>query len=66
MWAAAPVCGGFQASYDRLNLGRSLLEPIELAGWVVYMSQYISTSLYIVQEWLLEMSGYVWPYSGWM
>ena len=66
MWAAAPVCGGFQASYDRLNLGRSLLEPIELAWWVVYMSQYISTSLYIVQDWLLEMSGYVWPYSGWM
>jgi hypothetical protein len=65
MWAAAPVCGGFQASYDRLNLGRSLLEPIELAWWVVYMSQYISTSLYIVQEWLLEMSGFCWPYSGW-
>ena len=29
------------------------------------MSQYISTSLYIVQEWLLEMSGIYWPYSGW-
>jgi len=29
------------------------------------MSQYIPQD-YIVQEWLLEMSGYVWPYSGWM
>jgi hypothetical protein len=65
MWAAAPVCGGFQASCDRLNLGRSLLELFELARRVVYMSQYISTSLYIVQEWLLKMSGFCWPYSGW-
>lgn len=52
MWAAAPVCDGFQASCDRLNLGRS------------YMSQYISTSLYIVQEWLLEMSGSWVAYSA--
>ena len=65
MWAAAPVCGGFQASCDRLNLGRSLLELFGLARRVVYMSQYISTSLYIVQEWLLEMSGFCWAYSAW-
>jgi hypothetical protein len=45
MWAAAPGFNGFQALDIRLNLGRS------------YMSQYISTSLYVVQEWLLKMSG---------
>ncbi len=28
------------------------------------MSQYIPLE-YIVQEWLLEMSGMCWPYSGW-
>jgi|TARA_Y100000816_G_scaffold195781_1_gene143096 hypothetical protein len=53
MWAAAPVLGGFQAPRYRLNLSRS------------YMSQYISTYLYIVQEWLLEMSGFCWAYSAW-
>ncbi|RYM05734.1 hypothetical protein [Sphingobium cupriresistens] len=64
MWAAAPVCGGFQASCDRLNSSRSLLGFAGLARQIVHMSQYIPQD-YIVQEWLLEMSGIYWPYSGW-
>ena len=36
----------------QINLGRS------------YMSRYIPLE-YIVQEWLLEMSGFCWAYSAW-
>ncbi len=50
-----------------VKLSRSLWELLQDFGSVgfVYMSQYISTSLYVVQEWLLKMSGMRWPYSGW-
>ena len=39
------------------------MEPAELAWWVVYMSQYIPLE-YIVQEWLLKMSGSWVAYSA--
>ncbi|WP_169575050.1 hypothetical protein, partial [Sphingobium psychrophilum] len=63
------VGGG--SGYSRLSgvdvsvkLGRSLLGFVGLSRQIVHMSQYIPLE-YIVQEWLLEMSGMYRPYSGW-